>query len=143
MFSSEFNFRIFRPARGEPLALPVFLSRVAAGFPSPGDDFADTALDLNELVEHPAATFFVRVSGESMQEAGIDDGDLLIVDRSRNARPGDIVVAVADGGMTVKRLQRRRDGWWLMAANRGFAAMQMREDAEIWGVVAHVVKSFR
>lgn len=125
------------------MALPLFLSRVPAGFPSPGDDFADTTLDLNELVEHPAATFFVRVSGDSMRHAGIDDGDLLIVDRSREARPGNIVVAVMDGGMTVKQLERRGDDWWLVAANKAYPALQMREDAEIWGVVAHTIKSYR
>lgn len=131
---------IARPDRR--FGLPLYLSRVAAGFPSPGDDFADGTLDLNDLVEHPSATFLVRVTGESMTGAGIDDGDLLIVDRSREAKHGHIVIAVAYGEMTVKRLERRGPRWWLIPANTEFPPMALPEDGEIWGVVAHTIKSY-
>jgi len=123
--------------------LPLYLSRVPAGFPSPGDDFADATLDLNDLVEHPAATFFVRVSGQSMQNAGIHDGDLLIVDRSRTARNGSIVIAVTNGEMTVKKLERRQARWWLVPANAEFQPIAVSENTELWGIVAHVIKSYR
>ena len=143
MFFSGTIFDIRRPHRRGPLSLPLYLSRVPAGFPSPGDDFADASLDLNDLVEHPGATFFVRVSGQSMENAGIHDGDLLIVDRSRTARSGSIVIAVANGEMTVKRLERRKDRWWLIPANATFQPLPVTENTELWGVVAHAIKSYR
>ena len=95
---------------GEPaLALPLAGERVAAGFPSPADDYVEVGIDLNEqLIRHPTSTFFLRVSGDSMTGAGIHDGDLLVVDRSLDPRPGRIVVAVLDGGFTLKRLARHR-----------------------------------
>lgn len=121
-------------------ALPVVGGRVAAGFPSPADDFIDGALDLNDLIAHPAASFVVRVAGDSMAGAGIHDGDLLIVDRSREARPGHIVVAALAGEMTVKRLEKRRGLWWLIPANPDFQAVALPPDGEIWGVVTHTIK---
>lgn len=124
------------------LDIPLYLSRVAAGFPSPGDDFADGTLDLNDLVKHPSATFLVRVNGDSMTGAGIDDGDLLIVDRSRDPKHGHIVIAVTHGEMTVKRLERRGQRWWLIPANEAFPPIALPEDGEIWGVVAHTIKSY-
>jgi len=143
MFLFSEKPRMIVPKAARRPALTLFLSRVAAGFPSPGDDFADGTLDLNDLVEHPSATFLVRVSGESMTGAGIDDGDLLVVDRSREAKHGHIVIAVAHGEMTVKRLERRGACWWLIPANAEFPPLALPEDGEIWGVVAHTIKSYR
>ncbi|MBT7942156.1 MAG: translesion error-prone DNA polymerase V autoproteolytic subunit, partial [Alphaproteobacteria bacterium] len=92
-----------------PSALPFFATAVQAGFPSPADDYMEGALDLNEhLIRRPAATFFLRVLGDSMTGAGIHSGDLLIVDRSIHPIDGHIVIAVIDGELTVKRLSRRR-----------------------------------
>lgn len=142
MFHAAKIARLFIPIAIGRHELPVFLSRVPAGFPSPGDDFADGTLDLNDLVGHPSATFIVRVSGNSMISAGIDDGDLLVVDRSIEARHGYIVIAVAHGDMTVKRLERRGQQWWLVAGNQDYPAMPLPEDGEIWGVVAHAIKTF-
>jgi len=89
--------------------IPLFAAGVPAGFPSPADDYIDRHLDLHEhLIEHPAATFYVRASGDSMVGAGIHDGDLLIVDRAVEPRDGHIVIAVVHGELTVKRLRRRR-----------------------------------
>jgi len=142
MFLSSNKPRVIAARPERRFGLPLFLSRVAAGFPSPGDDFADGTLDLNDLVEHPSATFLVRVTGNSMTGVGIDDGDLLVVDRAREAKNGHIVIAVAYGEMTVKRLERRGPRWWLVPANAEFPPMALPEDGEIWGVVAHTIKSY-
>ena len=129
-----------------PLSLPLYASRVAAGFPSPADDHLEAPIDLNEhLVRHPAATFVVRVEGDSMTGAGICNGDLLVVDRAREAASGSIVVAVVDGELTVKRLQiDRKKRVRLAPENPAFRPIEVREgsDLVIWGVVAHVIRSF-
>ncbi|MGI9212879.1 MAG: LexA family protein [Methylococcaceae bacterium] len=131
--------------RSTPLSLPLFASRVAAGFPSPADDHIDATLDLNEhLIKRPAATFFVRAQGDSMIGAGIHDGDLMVVDRSLDARTGSIVIAVVHGELTVKRLSLNADDTvWLIAENPNYAPIQITEsmDLVIWGVVAHVIHS--
>jgi len=124
---------------------PLFASAVTAGFPSPADDFIEGALDLNKhLVRRPAATFFVRVEGASMNGAGIFAGDLLIVDRSLEARPGHIVVAVVGGDLTVKRLVQTRAGWQLMAEHPDYPPIPLDDGAEcaIWGVVTGSVRQF-
>ncbi len=144
MFSLPKDARIFTPVTRQNLALPLFLSRVPAGFPSPAEDFADGVLDLNDLIEHPAATFVVRVSGFSMSGAGIFDGDLLVVDRSIKPRSGQIVVAINDGDMLVKRLKRKKGCWWLIPEapdHAEFQATPMGEGAEIWGVVKNVIRN--
>jgi DNA polymerase V len=138
--------------RARPVAAPArrlrlkrYASRVAAGFPSPADDHLERPIDLNEhLVPHPAATFVVRVAGDSMTGAGIRDGDLLVVDRSREAKSGSIVVAVVDGELTVKRLRLGRRGVRLEAENPAYAPIELREgtDLVIWGVVAHAIRSY-
>ena len=125
--------------------LPLYTSRVPAGFPSPADDHLEDAIDLNEhLVQHPAATFFVRVQGDSMTGAGIHHGDLLVIDRSLEPKSGSIVVAVIDGELTVKRLQIEDNRIWLMPENPAYPPLEIREGMElvIWGVVAHSVRSF-
>ena len=106
-----------RPRR----SLPLFISRVQAGFPSPADDYLEGALDLNEhLIKRPAATFFLRVTGDSMTGAGIHSGDLLIVDKSITPADGMIVIAVVDGELTVKRLYFRHGKIRLMAENPAY-----------------------
>ncbi len=127
------------------MPLRLYVGRVAAGFPSPADDHFEGPLDLNaHLVAHPAATFVVRVAGDSMLGAGIRDGDLLVVDRSREAVSGAIVVAVVDGELTVKRLRVDRRGVRLEAENPAYKPIVVREGAEltIWGVVAHAIRSY-
>ena len=141
MFTSAAIARILIPVAQGSLALPVFSSRIPAGFPSPADDFADGVLDLNDLIEHPAATFVVRVSGDSMTGAGIFDGDLLIVDRSLTAKSGHIVVASSNEGMVVKRLEKRADLWWLVPANPAFEPTPLAEGAEVWGVVKNAIRN--
>lgn len=124
-------------------ATPLYLERISAGFPSPADDYIETALDLNTyLVRNPAATFMVRVSGDSMTGAGIHDGDILVVDRSEEPVPGKIVVAVLDGELTVKRLVRK-DGQILLAPDNPRyrpIVVAAEQDLHVWGVVSGVVR---
>ena len=127
-----------------PLRLPLASSTVAAGFPSPADDYIDVGIDLNEaLIRHPSSTFFLRVSGDSMIDAGIHDGDLLVVDRSLEARPVQVVVAVLDGAFTLKRLARHRGRLRLEAANSAYPPLELHRcgDVQIWGVAIHVIHS--
>lgn len=129
-----------------PCEVPVAGSSVHAGFPSPADDFLDAPLDLNrEFVRNPASTFFVRVAGDSMTGAGIDDGDLLIVDKSVEPHDGCIAVCCLDGEFTVKRIRRERDVLWLQPANPAYPAIRVAaaDELVVWGVVRHVIKSFR
>jgi DNA polymerase V len=126
--------------------LPMLATRAACGFPSPAEDFfcEDDRLDLNEkLIPNPPATFLVQADcGGSMVDYGIHDGDLLIVDRSINARPGHTVVVLWEGGFTVKKIYVR-DGRVVLASSAGFAPIVVPEDVEldIWGVVRHSIHS--
>ena len=120
--------------------LPVYLSRVEAGFPSPADDYLEGVLDLNDLcIEDEAATFFVRASGTSMVGAGIHDGDLLVVSRARQATDQDIVIAALGGDLTVKRLVKSEGRWWLMPESADHMPIEVDMELEVWGVVTHVV----
>ena len=128
--------------RRSRLSLPLAGERVAAGFPSPADDYVEVGIDLNEqLIRHPTSTFFLRVSGESMTGAGIHDGDLLVVDRSLDPRPGRVVVAVLDGAFTLKRLVRHRGRLRLEAAHPNYPPLELHRcgDVQIWGVAVHVI----
>ncbi len=134
--------RILLPSYGERVDLPLAESSVPAGFPSPADDFIANQLDLNEhLILHPAATFFVRVAGDSMIGAGITDGDILIVDRSLEPTDGKIVIAVVNGELVVKRLRRTEKGWLLLAENDDYSPIEVGEEGEfeVWGVVTNVI----
>lgn len=123
--------------------IPLFGSKVPAGFPSPADEHMEGMLDLNEhLIKHPAATFFVRASGQSMLNAGIHENDILIVDRSMTPSHGKIVIAVIDGQLTVKRLHHPKNGkLLLMPDNPKFSPIEIKEGNEIliWGVVTNVI----
>lgn len=124
------------------LFLPLYNCSVSAGFPSPAEEWADYSLDLNQhLIQNAPATFFVRASGDSMQNVGIFDGDLLIVDRSRNAKSQDIVIVSVNGDLTVKRLIAKKGKNFLKAENEGFSSIELTEDTDvhIWGVVTYVV----
>jgi DNA polymerase V len=122
--------------------LPLFSSTVAAGFASPADDHLERELDLNEyLIAHPSETFFVRAKGDSMQQAGIFDKDLLIVDRSLTPKHNDIVIAAVTGELTVKRLVVKLGQPWLYPANPNYKPIAIKEGSElyIWGVVVHAI----
>ena len=125
-----------------PLRLPLFSSSVAAGFASPADDHLEAELDLYEyLITHPSETFFVRAKGDSMQQAGIFDKDLLIVDRSLTPKDNDIVIAAVAGQLTVKRLVVKRGEPWLFPANPNYKPIPIKEGSElhVWGVVVHAI----
>ncbi len=125
--------------------LPLYLNPVSAGFPSAADDYLDYHLDLNEyLIQHPASTFFVKVKGDSMINAGIHSGDMLIVDRSLEAKHKSIVVAIINGEFTVKRLFKSNGVCKLIPENPNYPAITITDDMdfEIWGVVLHVIHSF-
>jgi DNA polymerase V len=124
--------------------MPLFNARIQAGFPSPTDDWLEEALDLNEhLIEHPSATFFARVQGESMIDAGIHKNDLLVIDRALSAKSYDLVVCVLDGDFTLKRIVFEGGSVALVPANKDFPVMhvQPHQDFEVWGVVKHVIHS--
>ncbi len=126
------------------LALPLALSRISAGFPSPADDYVDRGLDLNEhLILHPESTFFLRVRGDSMTGAGIHDGDILIVDRSVQPVSGHVVVAVVSGELMVKRLKFSTAGMALVPEHPDYSPISVTTemDFEVWGVVRHVIHS--
>lgn len=122
--------------------LPFFSSTVAAGFPSPADDYIEAKLDLNELlVKHPAASFFVRVAGNSMINAGIHHNDILLVDRSLEPIDGKIVIAALNGQLTVKRLKKNKGKVYLMPENESFPPIEVNPEQEIyiWGIVTNVI----
>ncbi len=123
------------------LKLPLFSSRVPAGFPSPGDDYIDQTLDLNELVKHPSDSFLVKVEGDSMINAGIYDGDILVVDRAVEADNNKVVVANLDGELTVKRLSIKGTSVLLMPDNPKYDPIEIRplSDFRIMGVVSFVI----
>ena len=132
-----------KPAIERPDLPPQMSSSVAAGFPSPAADYVEGSLDLNELlVKHPAATFYVRCSGDSMTGAGIFPGDILIVDRSIEAQDGMVVVAALDGEFTVKRLALKDGVAWLMPENPAYQPIRAEGDNElrIWGVVTASIR---
>ncbi|MFK7090461.1 translesion error-prone DNA polymerase V autoproteolytic subunit [Chromobacterium violaceum] len=140
---SSIPYLVPRPG-GQPL--PLVLSPVRAGFPSPADDYLDDNINLHDyLVTDPPATFIVRVRGDSMIGAGIADGDLLVVDKGLTPINGDIVVAVIDGEFTVKRLYRRAGACILAPENPAYTPISLQPGHEllVWGVVTGAVKKFR
>ena len=134
------NLQIEKALKGSPISL--FLSEVPAGFPSPADGYLDEGIDLNELlIKNPPATFFVRVQGNSMQQANILSGDVLVVDRSLEAKNQDIVLALLNGEFTVKRILKKGEKLLLAPENPTFAPIEVNadEDFEVWGVITYVI----
>lgn len=128
------------------MLVPYALEKISAGFPSPAQDYVDKALDMNEhLIKNETATFIVKVASLSMLNAGIDIDDELIVDRSLDAKHGDIVVALIDNEFTVKRLMIEESRKWLKAENPEYKNIYLSEEQEliIWGVVTCVIKMIR
>ena len=128
------------------LSLPLFTSRVSAGFPSHADDFLEASLDLNQyLIQHPAATFFVRTSGDSMINAGIHNNDILVVDRSLQPKKGMVVIAIVNGEFTVKRLHIEGEIITLKPENPDYVSLVITEEMDfcLWGVVTSVIHEFR
>lgn len=139
------SLTFLKPDFSTPLARPLLAFPVSAGFPSPADDYMESRIDLNEhLIKHPAATFFVRVSGDSMTGAGIQDGDVLIVDRAAECVNNCIVVARINDEFTLKRYRKEGDRVFLMPENHLYQPIEITEgsDFEIWGRVTGSVRQY-
>lgn len=122
------------------LPLPFFVWPVSAGFPSPAEDYLDQPLDLNEyMIKNPAATFFVKVSGQSMIQAGIHNGDILIVDKSLPVKDGCVAICFIEGEFTVKRIKKRAGHIYLVPENPKFKPMKAKPGFKVWGVVTYVL----
>lgn len=125
------------------LEIPL-IEKIKAGFPSPADDFIEVPLDLNKLlIKNPSATFFARVSGNSMQDVQISDGDLLIIDRSLSPSEGKVAVCFVDGEFTIKKLHFENESCYLMPANNKYKPIKVTKNNDfiIWGIVTYVIKS--
>jgi DNA polymerase V len=125
------------------LRVPMMAWPAACGFPSPAEDYVDRPLDFNELlIEHPAATFAIRIEGDSMTGAGIFPGDIAVVDRAREPVNGSIILALLDGAFTVKRYRMKDGAVVLQAENPGFADMRLTDGQsfEVWGVITRSIR---
>lgn len=133
---------IYLPDTTTELELPLMQGGISAGFPSPADDYVEERIDLNrELIKNPSATFFGRANGNSMEGVGIYDGDLLVVDRSREPRHNSILVCVIDGEFTVKRLEEKDGAHYLMPENKNYRPIRIDpgNDFRVWGVVTYSI----
>tara|TARA_B100000925_G_scaffold281718_1_gene253786 strand:+ start:474 stop:905 length:432 start_codon:yes stop_codon:yes gene_type:complete len=133
-----------KPKEGNSIGQWLIEQGISAGFPSPADDFKEVRISLDrELVKNRDATFYARVSGESMVGAGLDDGDLLIIDRSKSVENGKIVICLIDGEFTVKRIKKEKDRLYLIPENKKYKKIELKEGNEliIWGIVTHVIKT--
>ena len=125
--------------------IPLLTDSVSAGFPSPADDYTEENIDLNDyLISNPFSTFFLRVKGDSMINAGIKDKDLIIVDKSLRAKPGNIIIAMIDGEFTIKRLSMKNNELYLKAENHNYPDFRFKNhiDVQIWGVVIYSIHSY-
>jgi len=126
--------------------IPLAQGSVSAGFPSPAEDYIELGIDLNKyLIKNPISTFFLRVSGNSMNNAGIFNNDLLIIDRSINHHPGNIVIALLDGEFTLKRLIKEKNNYYLKADKENYPAINLYEyvDIQIWGVAIYSIHDLK
>lgn len=143
MSSEDKQLKIYKPEKGECTPIPLTESGVHAGFPSPADDFLDGVLDLNDLViKHPEATFYARVEGDSMQDEGIMEGDILVVDKALEPYNGCLAVSYIDGEFTLKRVHIEKDRILLVPANPQYKIIEVSEgnDFAIWGVINWILK---
>lgn len=126
----------------DDITLQAFESHIQAGFPSPTQGMFGDTIDLNRvLISNPASTFCARVTGNSMTDAGINDGDILIIDKSLEPHHGDIAVCFIDGDFTVKRITVKEDGLYLTPANKQFPELFVSPESNfmVWGVVSHII----
>ena len=137
------KLKFLKPKEGNSMGQWLVEQGISAGFPSPADDFKEIRISLDkELVKNKDATFYARVSGESMVGAGLNDGDLLVIDRSLNPENGKIAVCLIDGEFTVKRIKKEKDRLYLIPENKKYKRIEIKEENEliIWGVVEYVIK---
>ena len=136
--------KFFTPNLAQTFTIPIIESGISAGFPSPADDFKETRISLDKtLIKNKEATFYARVSGKSMINAGLDDGDLLVIDRSLEPKNNKIAVCFIDGEFTVKRLKITKEGLYLMPENEAYKTIKITEENNllIWGIVTYVIKA--
>lgn len=136
------TFEIILPAQKSKKELNLYASRIPAGFPSPAEDFIEKRLDLNDyIINNKDATFLVKATGNSMENAGIYDGDILVIDRSVEATSGRVVLGVLNGEFTVKRILWKKNKLFLVPENKEYKPMEINEeeDFQIWGVVTFSV----
>lgn len=144
LLHSTKSLEIYSASTDSNMELPLVSSGISAGFPSPALDFIDLSIDMNKhLVKHPSATYYGRVSGNSMKDAGIFDGDLLVIDKSLEAENDKIAVCYIDGEFTVKRIRKEKNCIWLIPENESYKPIQVTEENDflIWGIVTHVIKA--
>lgn len=137
-------FEFYAPDYATALELPFIDTGISAGFPSPADDFIELSIDLNKhLIKHKDSTFFAKVKGHSMKNAGIFNGDLLVIDKSLEPQDGKIAICQIDGEFTVKRIKIEIDVVWLIAENEDYTPIKVTPDNElmIWGIVVYSIKS--
>ena len=137
------NLIFLKPKKGDSLGQWLIEEGISAGFPSPADDFKEIRISLDkEIIKNEEATFYARVDGESMQGAGLSDGDLIVIDRSEEPKNGSIAVCFLDGEFTVKRLKLKNKEIYLMPENSRYSPIKIDEGNElsIWGIVTYVVK---
>ena len=138
-------FEFYAPDYTTALDIPYVDVGISAGFPSPADDFIELTIDLNKhLIKHKDSTFFAKVKGHSMKDAGIFDGDLLVIDKSLSPEDGKIAICQIDGEFTVKRIKIEKNIVWLLAENEDYKPIKVTEENELmrWGIVVHSIKSF-
>jgi len=142
----KITLEFFVPDISEEIKLPLVETFINAGFPSPADDYLEAKLDLNQLlIQNPSSTFFARVRGNSMVDAGIHDGDILIIDKSLEPKQTSVLVCFIDGEFTVKRVQKKNGDFYLMPQNKEFSPIKVDKgsDFRLWGVVTHCIHNLR
>ena len=137
------EIEIFSPEEDSSMEFPLSENRVSAGFPSPAEHYSSLKLDLNkELIKNPAATFYARVKGISMIDEGIDDGDLIVIDKSIEPYTGCLAVCYIDGEFTLKRFEKHEGYGLLIPANKDYSPIKVTDNNDfiIWGIVTYVIK---
>lgn len=146
METTDVRLTMYNPDNSTELSLPYADGGIRAGFPSPGQEYINESIDLNKaLIPHPASTFFAKVEGLSMIDEGIDEGDIIIVDRSIYPEDGDLAVCCIDGDFTLKRIKISKGKLLLMPSNKEFRPIEITPENEfnVWGIVIHTIKTNR
>ena len=146
MTNKKQNISIHPADSNSELSLPYADGGIKAGFPSPAQDYMEQAIDLNkELIKHPASTFYGRVKGDSMIDADVHDGDILVIDKSLDPQDGDMAVCYIDGEFTIKYIKIEKDIIWLVPANKEYKPIKVtiENDFLIWGIVTYCIKNLR
>lgn len=145
-YDAGLSLHIYSSDVSSSLPLPLAMESVRAGFPSPAQDYTDRQIDLNkELIPHPATTFYARVVGDSMHDEGIEDGDILVIDKSLELQDGDLAVCFVDGDFTLKRVRINGDEVLLVPSNDAYPTLHIRKENDflVWGIVTYTIKNNR